>query len=79
MEREIFVKVSREELDKLDNKLEYSVEELVSMLFSKIEDVKCETGINPNTMQRYYQKNGTVYVKGGHVDICYYGYERNDR
>ena len=71
MEREIFVKVSREELDKLDNKLEYSVEELVSMLFSKIDDVKTETGYNPNTMRRYYQKSGTVYVKGGHVDICY--------
>lgn len=80
MENKIYVEMTIDELnafkDFKENKKEFSVEELVNELFSRIEDVKYETGINPNTMRKYGEKSGSIDTENGHLYICYYGYER---
>ncbi len=85
MENKIYVEMTIEELNAFKdfkenkNKTELSVDELVSMLFSKTDNVKYGTGINPNTMQKYYEETATIDLENGHLYISHYGYERNDK
>ena len=81
IDNKIYVEMTFEELkaynDFKENKNELSVDELVDMLFSKIENVKFGTGVNPNTMKTYYEQSASVDLKNGHLYIVQYGYERN--
>lgn len=71
MEREIFVKVSREELDKLDNKQEYSAEELIEIILKKCKNGRTEACLNPNTMNRLYVVTGSIDTEIGEFKFQY--------